>query len=76
MNFSPPSFHLFSYVHILCSAPCHQTFSINYVVYLIKLDQIMLQTVLKRKKKSANIHPDDDRLWIETYTNIRCDIII
>jgi hypothetical protein len=42
MKFSPPSFHLFSYVQILCSAPCHQAFSIIFELYLIKLDQISL----------------------------------
>lgn len=42
MKFSSPSFHLFSYVQILCSAPRHQAFSIIYEVYLIKLSQISL----------------------------------
>lgn len=41
-KFSPPSFHLFFYVQILYSAPCHQALSIVYEIYLIKLGQISL----------------------------------
>jgi hypothetical protein len=69
MKFSPPFFHLFSYVQILCSALCHQAFSVIYEVYLIKLGQMRLQTVLKCNKKSANIHTVNFKLFIPCIVN-------